>query len=265
MEQHWIHMDKVAKGTILAHYANGEILIDTNGDPLLNDPGGEPIVLSLVYPNLNNGSEAEYDLRDNYLYAKGSTDLAELGDWYRDPWTEKKGYMLKKRPTTELLELNDIKGLTFMLEDNVSFAEPAKYKVLNVSEESLGIFKIDGMEYDENKFKFIEENSSIPTPRQPVIFTESLIDAPENVTLEVVAAYPYEYPPGSGRTRIYPPTLKASWDEAFGAAGYKVQFFRGKELLTTVELDNQTFHYDYYGLSVTEGENYHLRVYSMSV
>lgn len=26
MEQHWIHMDKVAKGTILAHYANGEIL-----------------------------------------------------------------------------------------------------------------------------------------------------------------------------------------------------------------------------------------------
>ena len=98
-----------------------------------------------------------------------------------------------------------------------------------------------------------------------MIFTESLIDAPENVTLIQFPARPYEYPPGSGRTRIYPPTLKASWDEVFGAAGYKVQFFKGKELLTTIELNNQTFYYEYYGLSVTEGENYHVRVYSVSV
>ena len=97
-----------------------------------------------------NGPEEEYDLKDNYLYAKGSTVLENNGDWYRDLWTEKKGYMLKKRPSTELLLLNDIKGMTFILEDSTSFAQASKYKVINVSEESLGIFKIDGMEYDED-------------------------------------------------------------------------------------------------------------------
>lgn len=241
---------------------DGEILIGRDGEPLVADEGGDPITLSLLYPNLNSGSEEEYDLRDNYIYAKGSSDLSEIGEWRRDTWTAKKGYMLKKRPGSELLQLNDIQGLTFMLEDKVSFAEPAKYKVLNVSEESLGIFKIDGMEYDENKFKLIEENASIPTPRHPVIFTESQLGAPENVTLEFRESRPYVS--STGRAGVLPATLSAKWDKVLGAVGYRVQFFKGKELMTTIELDNTKEKYDYYSRTVVEGESYHVRVYSIS-
>jgi predicted phage tail protein len=234
---------------------NGNQMVDSDGNNIFSQIGGEEIAGSLLFMN---GSQEDPDLRDNYIYAKGSSDPTTIGDWYRGLWTEKRGYMLKKRPSTELLELNDIKGMTFILEDGVSFAEASSYKVLNVSEQSLGIFKIDGMEYDQNKFKLIEENESIPTPRQPVIFTESLVDAPGNVKLEFNDTDPW----GNPRPR---PIMRATWDGVLGAAGYRVQFFRGKELLTTVELSNKTFQHDYEDRDITEGENYHVRVYSITI
>ena len=244
---------------------DGEEVFDSDGNQIFyGNPDASPDG-TLLYPNLENGSEVEYNLRDNYIYAKGSSVLENNGDWYRGLWTDKKGYMLKKKPSTELLDLNDIKGLTFILEDSVSFANAATYKVINVSEESLGIFKIDGMEYDKNKFKLIEENETIPTPRMPVIFTESLINAPDDVTLEYSSSEDLSYTNRAGRLVFPPPKLRASWSPVLGAAGYKVQFFKGKELMVTAELSNKVTRYDYKGRDVKAGEKYHVRVYSISV
>ena len=41
--------------------------------------------------------------------------------------------------------------------------------------------------------KFIEENELIPTPKTPVIFTESLINAPDDVTLEYSSSQDLSY------------------------------------------------------------------------
>lgn len=234
---------------------SGNRVLDANGNPVVLQAAGLEIQNSLLFMN---GTQEDYDLKDNYLYAKGSADLTKIGEWYRDLWTKKRGYMLKKRPDTALLELNDIKGLTFLLEDSVSFAEPSQYKVLNVSEESLGIFKIDGMEYDQSKFKFIEENETVPIPREPVIFTESLIDAPGNVTLEYV-------PERTDSLGTQPAELRAKWDEVLGATGYKVQFFRGNQLMKTEETDNFTRAANFFGRDLGEGEDYYIRVYALTM
>ena len=59
-----------------------------------------------------------------------------------------------------------------MLEDKVNLANKKQYKILNIAEESNGLYAINGLQYNVDKFDNIEKNLSIKNPEHPVIFTD---------------------------------------------------------------------------------------------
>ena len=59
-----------------------------------------------------------------------------------------------------------------MMEDSVNFAEKKQYKVINITEDSDGLFSIQALQYNVDKFDNIEKDLSIRPPHHPVIFNE---------------------------------------------------------------------------------------------
>ena len=64
-------------------------------------------------------------------------------------------------------EIKDSDGTTFAMEDSVNFAEKKQYKVINITEDSDGLFSIQALQYNVDKFDNIEkiyllDNSSSP-------------------------------------------------------------------------------------------------------
>ena len=61
----------------------------------------------------------------------------------------------------------------------------------------------------------LEENELIPTPKTPVIFTESLINAPDDVTLEYSSSQDLSYTSKRSEGRFSRPMRKL--EEVLGA------------------------------------------------
>ena len=142
------------------------------------------------------------------------------------------------------------------MEDNVHFANKKKYKILSIEESGQGTFKIQGLEYDEEKFDNIEKDISIKAPESPVIFTEQPLDAPSNVTLQILSEdVDQEVSYG----------LRAIWDEVAGAVSYRVQFFSGNVLLASFEIPSKnqsSMQYDFRDPRITENGSYYARIYT---
>lgn len=189
-----------------------------------------------------------------YLAVSGSNNSEKHGGWVTLSGVTKMGYVLEKKADDSLLSLTEIEGTTFSIDDSVNFAEPNTYKVINITEDSVGVFKIQGIEYNPDKFDNIEKESALKTPESPVIFTEQSVDAPPNVRLEISSQGGYG--------------ITVFWEKVAGAAAYKVQFFNGTALMSSFEVENDTGSeveqsYSYKGEGIVEGGNYFARVYSL--
>ena len=57
----------------------------------------------------------------------------------------------------------------------MNFAKPKQYKVINITEESNGLFSVQALEYDVEKFDNIEKDISIKNPEHPVVFTDDSV------------------------------------------------------------------------------------------
>ena len=165
------------------------------------------------------------------------------------------GYILERKANNSLLGLDGIEGTTFALEDSVNFAQPELYKVINIGEDSPGVFSIQGMQYDSGKFENIEKNTSLNPPREPVIFTEAPLAAPSNVSISALfqdSAY----------------ALVATWDSVEGAVGYRVQFLEENTLLASFYIDDdksgEEQSFTYKGNKIVELGNYYARIYALS-
>ena len=194
----------------------------------------------------------------NYLAVSGSVATNTHGDWVTLSGNTGIGYILETKANDSLLKLNGVAGSTFMIEDHVNFAEKKTFKVINITEKSNGVFGIQGIQYNKDKFDSIEKNSSIKPPSEPVIFTEKSIDQPTNVSITIEG-------PNIGLGIPY--GLTADWGTVAAAVGYRVQFFDGLILLGTVEVNNdhskeqQT--YTLRNESISEGGTYYARVSSV--
>ncbi len=206
---------------------------------------------AITYFNWANGQP---DPLHNYIAASGSYNSEYHGDWVTMTGTQKTGYILENKPDTSLLEVSEAEGTTFAIEDSVNLATPNSYKVINITEQSVGVMKIQGIQYNSEKFGNIEDNTSLKTPEEPLIFTEASVDAPPDVTLEATS---------SGGSY----GLKVSWSSVEGATAYSVQIFNGTLQIAGFELnadtssDAQTF--NYHGSDIIEGVEYFARVYSL--
>jgi len=220
------------------------------GDPLETD-SDDQIVTDITEINISTDSPDGFG---NYIAVSGSAGASQHGDWVTLSGVERIGYILEKKADNSLLELNGGEGTTFALEDSVNFANPDTYKVINITEESAGVFKIQGVQYNPEKFNNIEKDASLKAPESPLIFTEQAIDAPANVQLSL------SYNNGYGITAV--------WDKVTGAAAYKIQFFNGTMLLATFEVesdisDSLNQSYSYRGAGIREGGEYFTRIYSL--
>lgn len=195
----------------------------------------------------------------DFIAVSGSHDHDVNGDWVTLKKKDKIGYIFERKLDDSLFKIKDSKGLTFSIEDSVNLAEPEKYKIVNITESSNGVYKIQGVEYNEDKFDNIEKSLSVKKPNSPVIFTENSLDAPSGVTLEIL--------PEDIVNKI-PYGIKASWERVEGAASYRVQFFSEDLLLSTFEiqanLELQIMSHDYRSEKIIENGNYYARVYSVA-
>ena len=192
----------------------------------------------------------------NCIAVSGSSDPTIHGDWVTLPSQQELGYVLEDKADNSLLRLHDIEGTTFALKDSVNFAIPKSYKIINITEESPGIFSIQGLQYNVEKFDNIERDASLEAPQSPVIFTEAALDAPGSVFLSVLESQGEGY------------GLEAQWESVVGAISYRVQFFNGNTLLATKyverDIDSDTQATSYRGEKIVEGANYYVRVYSIA-
>ena len=207
---------------------------------------------TLTYQNWANGQP---DTTEDYIYIQGATDESH-GQWLTDKHADLKGYILDKPSDSPLFDLRDSEGVSFVMEDNVHFANKKKYKILSIEESGQGTFKVQGLEYDEEKFDNIEKDISIKAPESPVIFTEQPLDAPSNVTLQILSEdVDQEVSYG----------LRATWDEVAGAVSYRVQFFSGNVLLASFEIPSKnqsSMQYDFRDPRITENGSYYARIYT---
>ena len=185
----------------------------------------------------------------------GSPDPLEHGKWVTLPFTTGIGYVLEKMADDSLLRLYGIEGTTFMMEDKVNFATKKQYKTINITEETNGIFAVQGLQYNSGKFGHIENNLSLPAPSSPVIYTQAPLDAPDDIRIEVLDSF-----------ATIPMGLKATWSAVVGASSYKLQFFNGNALLSTFEIPaEETEHvFEYRSEKIVEGGTYYARVHSLT-
>jgi hypothetical protein len=144
-------------------------------DPLLTDREDEDenIVTDLPKNPWNVSADNPSKL-GNFIFASGSEDLEKHGKWMHMSGHLKSNYILQKTFVEDdyLKKLKDSDGTTFMMEDSVNFAEKKQYKVINITEDSDGLFSIQALQYNVDKFDNIEKDLSIRPPHHPVIFNE---------------------------------------------------------------------------------------------
>ena len=112
---------------------------------------------------------------ENFLFTTGSSDKNIHGDWMHTSGSAKMGYILEDVKNSQLESILESEGTTFVLEDKVNLANKKQYKVLNITEDSNGLYSVNGLEYNVDKFDNIEKDLSIKQPEHPVIFTEGNI------------------------------------------------------------------------------------------
>ena len=83
------------------------------------------------------------------------------------------GYVFQNYGNDLLDNVEESEGASFYLEDDVNYANAKQYKILNITEESNGIFNIQGLEYNADKFDNIEKDLSINRPNYPIIYNEN--------------------------------------------------------------------------------------------
>lgn len=108
----------------------------------------------------------------NFLAISGSMNENEHGGWVHMSGNKNNGYILEDIYNDGLDSIKDSDGTTFAIEDGVNLAKPRQYKIMNVIEKSNGIFDIQALEYNVDKFDNIEKNISINKRSYPVIFNE---------------------------------------------------------------------------------------------
>ena len=108
----------------------------------------------------------------NFLAVSGSYDESKHGTWIHMEHTVPTGYILQNYSSDLLDSIEDSQGASFYLQDDVNYANAKQYKILNIKEESNGIFSIQGLEYNVDKFDNIEKDLSINKPNYPIMFNE---------------------------------------------------------------------------------------------
>jgi len=109
----------------------------------------------------------------NFLAVSGSDDESKHGSWIHMEHTVPTGYVFQNYGNNLLDNVEDSEGASFYLEDDVNYANAKQYKILNITEESNGIFNIQGLEYNVDKFDNVEKDLSIKRPNYPIIYNEN--------------------------------------------------------------------------------------------
>lgn len=111
----------------------------------------------------------------NFLFVTGSNDRSIHGDWMHTSGNIEMGYMLEKVQNNSFDKILESEGTTFSIDDNVNLANKKQYKVMNINEDSNGLFSITALQYSVDKFDNIEKDLSLKEPQFPVIFNENSI------------------------------------------------------------------------------------------
>ena len=225
-------------------------------EPKSCEPGGEGIEFfdwAEGYPRFNGPSNP-----GDYIKVNGSSDIEIHGDWTHDDGKNKIGYLLEKVSDNDLRDLIGIEGTTFSLQSDVNLANKKQFKIINITEESNGIFNIQGLEYNADKFDNIEKHASIQPPTRPVLFTDKTLAPPADVRIEIL---------NEDFQNKIPYGLKAIWKTDPAAASYRVQFFDQNDLLATFEINNdkgqKKMSYTHRNKRISEDGTYYVRIYSV--
>jgi predicted phage tail protein len=146
------------------------LLTDEEDEKIFTDSPREPWSICADNPTRDD----EGNTLGNFIFVSGSEDLEKHGKWMHESGHLKNNYILQKTSIADdyLKKLKYSDGTTFMMEDSVNFAEKKQYKVINITEDSDGLFSIQALQYNVDKFDNIEKGLSIRPPNYPVIFNE---------------------------------------------------------------------------------------------
>ena len=202
------------------------------------------------------------DLPDhsNFFAVSGSENQDFHSKWIMMQ-DKPQGYILERKIQDEgIYKYKGIKNKSFVIEDGVNFAKPKTYKVITIKEESNGVFEIQGMEYNDDKFDNIEKDLSLSNPNSPIIFTEQALEYTVNSNVTILEET-IEDPVTFEETTNY--KLQASWSTDQRPSAFRIQYFNQKDLIATFELP-RTLETEY--SHTIDGDfdpngNYYVRVY----
>lgn len=142
-------------------------------DPLEVDElnGGDIISTDLPEDGFSISADA-VERYGNFIATSGSSDLDIHGGWIHMSGRIATGYMLEEVNVEGFEKIENSQGTTFAMEDVSNFAQTQQYKVINITEETNGVFRVNGLQYNAEKFDNIEKNLSLRPPAGPVIFND---------------------------------------------------------------------------------------------
>ena len=132
-----------------------------------DEPKNQDIFLAAEHP--------EFTPQNGFLTIHGSEERTKHGKWRHDFSSAKYGYIFEKVYDDKFERIRDSAGTTFVLNDGVNLANPKQYKVINITEESNGLYAIQAIQYNIDKFDNIEKNISLSVLNSPVVFTDNSI------------------------------------------------------------------------------------------
>lgn len=152
-----------------------------------------------------------------YVKASGLGVAPDFGSWGLNKNLDRGGYVFQDNGL-DAIRLTE--GTSYIIESNTNLAKPRQYRTINVVEKNPGVFKINGIKYNESKYGNIEKNLSITMPEIPPIHIVTPAD-PGSLTLS------------RGAT---PNSLVAQWDIVAGALGYKLDIYKNDGIVQSLQI-----------------------------
>ena len=111
--------------------------------PLPDAPTDLTITPDTPEPTIPDEGRVPSTMR-NFIATSGSPSASKHGGWVTIVGGETGPYILEKKADDSLMKIDGAQSTTFALEDSVNLANPDSYRVINITEESLGCLKYRG-------------------------------------------------------------------------------------------------------------------------
>lgn len=232
-----------------------EQTIIQENDILTDNPGYTP---PDIYDNFTLATDPNYTemlLGSDFMCITGSSNVSKNGKWLTMPSGTKMGYILERQLDDNGFEdFINLRNKSFMIEEETEMAIPKKYRIVNIKEETNGIYMIEASEYHQEKYDNIEKSISITPPTEPSFYTEKMISNHKSVEFK------YEY-----KDNMY--KINSKWQTAEKPAYFRVEYMEYSKIIVSLEIprtpETEEYEHEFSSSKIKDPNGIRVKIYSI--